>query len=44
MLFTLSGNATPQALYDDLAAADLVRPHLSANLRIEDHQAFILAC
>ncbi|HEX7814967.1 Hachiman antiphage defense system protein HamA [Dyella sp.] len=44
MLFTLSGNATPQALHDDLAAADMVRPHLSAHLRIEDHQAFIQAC
>jgi hypothetical protein len=41
MLFTLSGNATPQALHDDLAAADLVRPHISAHLCIEDHQAFI---
>ena len=44
MLFTMSGNATPQALADDLAAADGVRPHLSAHLHIEDHQAFIQAC
>ncbi|MPM66047.1 hypothetical protein SDC9_112951 [bioreactor metagenome] len=44
MLFTMSGNATPQALLDDLAAADGSRPHLSAHLRIEDHQAFIQAC
>lgn len=44
MLFTMSGNATPQALAEDLAAADGIRPHLSAHLRIEDHQAFIQAC
>lgn len=44
MLFTMSGNATPQALLDDLTAADGIRPHLSAHLRIEDHQAFIQAC
>ncbi|MBB4756799.1 hypothetical protein XarjCFBP7653_08320 [Xanthomonas arboricola] len=44
MLFTMSGNATPQALLDDLAEADGVRPHFSAHLRIEDHQAFIQAC
>lgn len=44
MLFTMSGNATPQALADDLAAADGSRPHLSAHLRIEDHQVFIQAC
>lgn len=44
MLFTFSGNVTPQALHDDLAAADLVRPHISVHLRIEDHQAFIHAC
>lgn len=44
MLFTMSGNATPQAQLDDLAAADGNRPHFSVHLRIEDHQAFIQAC
>lgn len=44
MLFTMSGNATPQAQRDDLAAAGGNRPHLSAHLRIEDHQTFIRAC
>ena len=44
MLFTMSGNATPQAQLDDLAAAGGNRPHLSIHLRIEDHQAFIQAC
>ncbi|MDE2372044.1 MAG: DUF1837 domain-containing protein [Burkholderiales bacterium] len=43
MLFTLSGNATPQALQDDLLAAEAVRPHAVVHLRIEDHQAFIQA-
>lgn len=44
MLFTMSGNATPPALADDLAAADGIHHHLSAHLHIEDHQAFIQAC
>lgn len=44
VLFTMSGNATPQALYEDLQAADTVRPHLAVHLRIEDHQAFIETC
>ncbi|PPU07702.1 Hachiman antiphage defense system protein HamA [Xanthomonas arboricola] len=44
MLFTMSGNSTPQAQRDDLAAADGTRPHLSAHLHIEDHQAFIQDC
>ncbi|MGH3851235.1 MAG: Hachiman antiphage defense system protein HamA, partial [Pseudonocardiaceae bacterium] len=41
MLFTVSGNAAPQALQDDLQAADIVRPQISVHLRLEDHQAFI---
>lgn len=44
VLFTVSGNATPQALYDDLNAADTVRPHFVIHLRIDDHQAFIKTC
>jgi hypothetical protein len=40
-LFTMSGNAAPQALQDDLNAADGVRTHTVMHLRIEDHQAFI---
>lgn len=43
VLFTMSGNNAPQALNDDLQAADGVRPHIVAHLRIEDHQAFIQA-
>jgi hypothetical protein len=41
VLFTLSGNAPPQALTDDLNAADGVRTHTVVNCRITDHQAFI---
>lgn len=41
VLFTVSGNATPQALHDDLQATDTVRPQFVVHLRIEDHQAFI---
>lgn len=44
MLFTLSSNTTPQALIEDLASADTARPHISAHLRIEDHQGFIQTC
>ncbi|MGK0129809.1 Hachiman antiphage defense system protein HamA [Pseudomonas aeruginosa] len=44
MLFTLSGNAIPQAQRDDLAAADGNHPHYSVHFRIADHQAFIRAC
>lgn len=40
-LFTLSGNAPPQHLKDDLNAADTGRRHKVINLRITDHQAFI---
>jgi Cap4 SAVED domain len=43
VLFTVSGNAAPQALHDDLQAADAVRPHAVVHLRIEDHQTFIQA-
>lgn len=41
VLFTVSGNATPQALRDDLQAADTIRPQVAVHLRIEDHQEFI---
>jgi hypothetical protein len=41
VLFTLSGNAAPQALADDLQAADADRTHTVIHLRIEDHQDFI---
>lgn len=44
MLFTMSGNAIPQAQRDDLTAADAARPHFSIHLHIEDHQAFIRTC
>jgi hypothetical protein len=41
VLFTLSGNAPPQALEDDLENAEIGRRHCVINVRIEDHQAFI---
>lgn len=41
VLFAMSGNTTPQALLDDLQAADTVRLQIVVHLRIEDHQAFI---
>lgn len=41
VLFTLSGNAPPAALADDLLAADAGRRHTAVSLRIEDHQDFI---
>ena len=41
VLFTLSGNAAPQALAADLQAADASRTHTVIHLRIEDHQDFI---
>lgn len=41
MLFTMSGNRTPQAQFDDLATTDGIRPHFSVHLYIVDHQAFI---
>jgi hypothetical protein len=40
-LFTLSGNAPPSALKDDLEDADSGRRHTVINIRIEDHQDFI---
>lgn len=40
-LFTMSGNAAPQALANDLQAAGLNRNHSVIHLRIEDHQEFI---
>lgn len=41
VLFTMSGNAAPQALADDLAAAPAGRTQTVAHLRIHDHQDFI---
>ncbi len=43
MLFTISGNAPPAALKDDLDAAGANRRQFAINLRIEDHQDFIKA-
>ncbi len=40
-LFTMSGNAAPQALSDNLQAASADRTHTVIHLRIEDHQDFI---
>jgi uncharacterized protein DUF1837 len=41
MLFTVSGNAPPEALKDDLKAAGAERDQYVVNLHIEDHQEFI---
>lgn len=41
MLFTMSGNVTPDALTKDLQAADEGRTHTVVHLRIADHQEFI---
>ncbi|NRP90474.1 hypothetical protein GFPCMMHI_06401 [Ensifer adhaerens] len=41
MLFTMSGNAPPAALKEDLDAASTNRDQFVVNLRIEDHQDFI---
>jgi hypothetical protein len=41
MLFTVSGNAPPAALKEDLDAAGTERDQYVVNLRIEDHQEFI---
>lgn len=41
MLFTMSGNAPPAALKEDLEAASVNRDQFVVNLRIEDHQDFI---
>ena len=40
-LFTMSGNATPRALFDDLRGAGVDRSHTVIHLRIDDHQEFI---
>jgi hypothetical protein len=40
-LFTMSGNAPPAALKEDLDAASTNRDQFVVNLRIEDHQEFI---
>ena len=41
MLFTVSGNAPPAALKEDLEATGTERDQYVVNLRIEDHQQFI---
>ena len=41
MLFTMSGNAPPPALKEDLDAASTNRRQFAINLQIEDHQDFI---
>jgi hypothetical protein len=41
VLFTLSGNAPPSALKDDLEAADGGRKQTAINVHVEDHQEFI---
>lgn len=41
MLFTMSGNAPPAALKDDLDASSTNRDQFVVNLRVEDHQDFI---
>lgn len=41
MLFTVSGNAPPAALKEDLETASANRDQYVVNLRIEDHQEFI---
>jgi hypothetical protein len=41
MLFTMSGNAPPAALQEDLAAASVNRDQFVVNLHIGDHQDFI---
>jgi hypothetical protein len=41
MLFTLSGNAPPPSLKEDLDAAPGDRNQYSTNLRIADHGEFI---
>lgn len=43
MLFTMSGNAPPTALKEDLEAAGANRDHYVVNVRIEDPQEFIAA-
>lgn len=43
VLFTLSGNAPPAALAEDLRQSDAEHPQTVVNMRIEDHQDFITA-
>lgn len=43
ILFTVSGNATPQALLDDFEATSSDRPHAVIHLEVPDHQDFIQA-
>ena len=43
MLFTMSGNAPPSALKEDLAAAGTNRDQYVVNICVEDHQEFIAA-
>ena len=41
MLFTMSGNAPPAALKEDLEATGANRDQFVVNLKIDDHQEFI---
>jgi len=41
ILFTVSGNSTPQALADDLLSAPAGHPHTTIHVQVPDHQAFI---
>jgi hypothetical protein len=41
VMFTISENATPQALADDLTAATNDRPHIVIHVQVTDHQNFI---
>jgi hypothetical protein len=41
VLFTISGNAAPEALAEDLAAATNDRPHTVIHVHVPDHQDFI---
>jgi hypothetical protein len=43
VLFTLSGNAPPAALAEDLRQSDEEHPQTVINMRVEDHQEFIRA-
>jgi hypothetical protein len=41
VMFTVSGNAAPQALVEDLNAASSDRPHTVVHVHVPDHQDFI---
>jgi hypothetical protein len=41
ILFTISANATPQALADDLRDAAAEHPHTVIHVQVSDHQDFI---